>query len=231
MHAAVTNFRSQRDNAFATLQNLEANGGGMSQGGFSNRDDVERDQNIQALLKLQEELVYELDMMKADMATLAKANRSLEDDKQRLLAELAEFTRGGEPGASPIFSKQTRKSQRSAAPGAQRSVAPASMSRNWESISKDLNHSEAVAQGLFSPWEVMQQEAAAKEVLEAEVKALRDALKQAQLGQNVAINQTPHHIHAVNMGLISPWEVCSCVDLQLVVYVLCASIILPLCPL
>lgn len=180
----------------------------MNQGGFQNQDEIERDQNVQALLKLQEELVHELDMMKADMATLAKVNRSLEDDNRRLSAELTEFTHGGGgPDAPQMVSKRTRKAQRSAAPRAQRFAAPASGAPNWESMSKDPNHADPVAQEFFSPWEAMQQEMAAREILETEVKALQDALKQAQLGQEVPINQTPYHIHAVSMGLISPWEV------------------------
>ena len=43
----------------------------------------------------------------------------------------------------------------------------------WESLCKDPNHALAVAQGLFSPWEAMKQEAAAREMLEAEVKAMQ----------------------------------------------------------
>jgi len=34
---------------------------------------------------------------------------------------------------------------------------------------------------------------------------------QAQRGQNVPIEQMPQHIHAVSLGLVSPWEVCVCV--------------------
>jgi hypothetical protein len=42
--------------------------------------------------------------------------------------------------------------------------------------------------------------------MEAEISALRDALKTAQVG-DVPVMQTCEHIHAVSMGLMSPWEV------------------------
>jgi len=55
--------------------------------------------------------------------------------------------------------------------------------------------------------QALEQEKSARKILEAENLALRNALSQAQQGmQDVPITQTADHIHAVSMGLISPWE-------------------------
>ena len=69
-----------------------------------------------------EMLEAEVKAMQADISTLIKANRSLEDEKQGLLADIAGFTRGG--GASEPFLISPSRAQRSAAPGPQRSAPP-----------------------------------------------------------------------------------------------------------
>jgi len=75
------------DKAYTALQNAGMGGGSIQQS-------MERDKNIQDLLKLQEELVHELDMMKRDIATLAMQNTSLEGEKDHLLAQLDQFASG-----------------------------------------------------------------------------------------------------------------------------------------
>ena len=52
----------------------------------------------------------------------------------------------------------------------------------------------------------MEQEAASRQTLEAEIGTLKDALRLAQQGQ-APIMETCEHIHAVSIGLMSPWEV------------------------
>ena len=52
----------------------------------------------------------------------------------------------------------------------------------------------------------MDQEVSARKMLETENEALKIALSQAQAGSNVPVTQTSEHIHAVSLGLLSPWE-------------------------
>jgi hypothetical protein len=54
--------------------------------------------------------------------------------------------------------------------------------------------------------QVMEQETSSRQTLEAEIGALKDALRLAQQGQP-PIMETCEHIHAVSIGLMSPWEV------------------------
>ena len=52
----------------------------------------------------------------------------------------------------------------------------------------------------------MEQEASTRTMLEAEIEALKNALRLAQQDK-APLTETCEHIHAVSRGLISPWEV------------------------
>ena len=138
-------LQSKLEDALDALKTLERRAFQQN----STQDNGQKELTIQELLSLQEELVHELDMMKRDMATLALQNKSLEDERAQLLAQLAGYD--GEDSAvrnQAIASKTKKRAQRSAAPGSPRD-GPA-----WNKEVNSSQHSASLEQGLISPWEV-----------------------------------------------------------------------------